>query len=785
MSRSSSGYRPDIDGLRAIAVLSVVLYHFHKPLVPGGFVGVDIFFVISGFLITRNIWGEMLAGQFRFADFYLRRIRRIAPAFLAMTAVTVVAGSLLLLPVDLLALARSALWGTFSLANVYFWRHLDTSYFAESSDQVPMLHTWSLGVEEQFYFFWPALLIVASLVVRKRWTALTLALLICVGSFACAELTNVVAQKFSYYMLPARAGELMVGALLAIWQTSGKGAYREQRAARWLAELLAVGGFGLIGFALVHLDDASAFPGINALYPCLGTGLLIVAGGMQSMLVKALLTPRPMVLVGLVSYSLYLWHWPVLAYIRYFYGVVDGWHAAAAAVAISVFSVLSYRFVEVPARRYRPAPLRQVALLYAVPSLLIVGFAALTIGTAGFKALIESSSALAKLGNETAPASTFQYNCQQSTFDPNILNEPRCVVGPHNESGGHTSPKILLWGDSEAAHYIGVLGQLAKASDFIFRNATLSTCPPVFGGDYGAGIYRAGCAKFRPYIRKSILSAAYPIVIISGAWSYYFDEAGFEKNFRNTLDQITAAGVKVIVIGEVPYFRDYDRNCDQRVARIGGGGCQGRQSIEDLGPAPADIKLAEISTQYPNVTYLDLRSILCRKGSCSPYLDGHPVYYNSTHLSMTGSWRIGEKLLESPDANRWSEALSGKGPPGMMGHTQDARVGKDKVALLQIIGGYVPDFPYLIRSQNRADALDGHGAIVLEFWGRSISEVVASVKRAMASKGLILSSEGPSGPATRLDFIGPSQLRISINVGPIGALTPRAARVDGIVYIHW
>ncbi|ODU66951.1 MAG: hypothetical protein ABT16_00260 [Rhodanobacter sp. SCN 65-17] len=761
-----------------------MLYHFHKPLVPGGFVGVDIFFVISGFLITRNIWGEMLAGQFRFSDFYLRRIRRIAPAFLAMTAVTVVAGSFLLLPVDLLALARSALWGAFSLANVYFWRHLDTSYFAESSDQVPMLHTWSLGVEEQFYFFWPALLIVASLVVRKRLTALTLALLICVGSFACAELTNVVAQKFSYYMLPARAGELMVGALLAIWQTSGKGIYREQRAARWLAELLAVGGGGLIAFALVHLDDASAFPGINALYPCLGTALLIVAGGMQSVIVKALLTPRPMVLVGLVSYSLYLWHWPVLAYIRYFYGVVDGWHAAAAAVAIFVFSVLSYRFVEVPARRYRPAPLRQVAVLYAVPSLLIVGFAAMTIGTGGFKSLIESSSAYRAGLAETAPAYKYHYNCQLSYFDGHILDDSRCVVGP-NTTQAAEHPKVLLWGDSEAAHYIGVLGQLAKADGFSFRNATLSSCPPVFGGDYGQGVFKAGCERFRPYIRKAILSGAYPVLVMSGAWTTYFRSESFATDLKQTIDQISTAGIKIVLIGEVPKFDGYDRNCDIRASRIGGGGCQDRQVTVDSGRASADVMLEKIAASRPGVTYLDLRSILCRDGTCSPYLDGQPVYYNATHLSMAGSWRIGEKLLQRPDAELWSEALVGHGLPNSLRSKVDKEEKGNRGILLPDIGGLDPGFQYLIRSQNRAGALDGHGAVVLEFRDKSISEATASIKRAMRQKHFDLASEGPSGAAIRLIFTRPGSPDISVNIGPLGTLSPRRPDSTGIAYIHW
>src|SRR4051812_33538240 len=185
--RSRSGtYRPDIDGLRAVAVLSVVAYHLSSTLLPGGFVGVDIFFVISGFLITRNIWTELEAGHFSLRDFYLRRIRRIAPAFLVMTSVTLIVGCLLLLPADMKRLAATAASAAVAASNIYFWRSLDTGYFATSSNEEPLLHTWTLGVEEQFYLLWPATLLVVALLVaprRRRWLALAGSVVILVASF--------------------------------------------------------------------------------------------------------------------------------------------------------------------------------------------------------------------------------------------------------------------------------------------------------------------------------------------------------------------------------------------------------------------------------------------------------------------------------------------------------------------------------------------------------------------------------------------------------------------------
>lgn len=517
VGESSHRYRPDIDGLRAIAVLSVVIYHIHAAWVPGGYTGVDIFFVISGYLITRNIWGEMTGGGFSFANFYVRRIRRIAPAFLVMTIISTIAGSLLLLPGDLLDLAQSALWGgAFSLSNVYFWRYLDASYFAESSDQVPLLHTWSLGVEEQFYLIWPALLLSATFFARRRPVALFIALVLGVSSFICAELTNVTAQKFSYYMLPARGGELMIGALLAL--LSGFNTIQIQR--KWIASLseaTALTGFVLVAYALFGLSDASRFPGVNALFPSLGATFLILAGGMGARLSRSLLSLRPMVFVGLISYSLYLWHWPVLAFLRYFYGEVEGGRIVAALGVMVALAVLSYQYIELPARNWRIRRSKQVALLYVLPSFALCLIAAVIWRSGGLKNIIEASGAysdgLAKVERYTAPAYKFPYNCQLSAYDAKILNNPRCILP---NASGQGEPGILLWGDSEAAHYIGVIGTVAEHEGFRFRNATLSSCPPIFGGDYGNGIYKAGCSLFRPYIEQAIQGGRYRVVVISG-----------------------------------------------------------------------------------------------------------------------------------------------------------------------------------------------------------------------------------------------------------------------------
>lgn len=311
MHNNNFSYRPDIDGLRALAVLAVVIYHFNKQWLPGGFVGVDIFFVISGYLITGIIYSK--GTNFSFADFYGRRVRRILPAAIFVTAVTLIAGSFLLMPVDVKALSGSAIASALSGANIYYWLFLDTSYFAASSDTVPLLHMWSLGVEEQFYLIWPALMIIAMRLGGKR-LLVGAAVLIAAASFAVSEYYVSRDPSFAYYMLPSRAGELLVGALLFLWQDS------RRTLTTGAANVAGAVGLLMVGYSLALLSETGGFPGIRSIIPAVGTALLIASGINQGSVLARALTNPLFRYIGLRSFSLYLWHWPVLAFYRYAYG---------------------------------------------------------------------------------------------------------------------------------------------------------------------------------------------------------------------------------------------------------------------------------------------------------------------------------------------------------------------------------------------------------------------------------------------------------------------------------
>ena len=406
----STDYRPDIDGLRAIAVLAVIFFHLNESLLPGGFVGVDVFFVISGFLITRNILREIECGAFSLLEFYRRRVKRIAPAMLVVVAVTLLFSQLLMLPEDARSASKSAFASVASLANVYFWLFTDKSYFAVSTRELPFLHLWSLGVEEQFYLLWPLALVL----LYRPWGALRFAagmLALAIGSFALAQALVADHPEFTYYMLPTRAGEFALGALVAIAVVKRAQPRWPSPAVAWLA---AIGMTMLVG-SLVLLRGRVPFPGWLAVPPTLGTAMIIYAGHCRTNAISRVLATRGLVWIGLLSYSAYLWHWPLLALYRYGYGEIGLPQAIALFTATMVLAWLSYRFVELPARRSTATALRLIVQQYVVPGAGIALVALCTMYPVPVGALSAHTDAyrqrLAHLREVTTPAVSFAWTC--------------------------------------------------------------------------------------------------------------------------------------------------------------------------------------------------------------------------------------------------------------------------------------------------------------------------------------------------------------------------------------
>jgi peptidoglycan/LPS O-acetylase OafA/YrhL len=635
-------YRPDIDGLRAIAVLSVILFHINKALIPGGFVGVDIFFVISGFLISLNILKDLERGRFSLADFYRRRIKRIAPPMLIVVGLTLIAAQFVLLPEDAEKTAQSGLWSLLSLANVYFWLYQDTSYFAAASSEILLLHLWSLGIEEQFYIFWP--LILMALYRPSRSTLFfCIAALIGLGSFVLGETLFSRAPSFVYYMLPTRAGELLIGGLVAFFVLRNVGAKVPGK----FVTPMAVVGILLLVLSFFMLSEGQVFPGLRAIPPTLGAALLIFAGHCNKNIVSRLLALRPMVWVGLISYSAYLWHWPLLAFYRYGHREVAPLAGIAIFVMTLFFAWLTYRFVEGPSRRSNASTLKIFLRQFVIPAgaLAIFALAAMKLDGYGLRWFSPNYKKQATaLRQETLPAYSYKYVCQRQKLTVADANDPNCIVG----ADSNAAPVAILWGDSNAAHYIGMVGAFAKKDGFRVRNIAVGACPPLFGDPaaFVAATRLADCRDSAATAKQAI--APFKTIVISADWLMYQGRsAQFLDALFETVGSLEKDGKHIILIGKAPVFPSYDRRCEEKALSYPALNCPPFTAALGADVAQVNEKLKAFAARSANVKFFDTAHYLCPKNACSAFdSNGRPGYYDASHLSMPASWKLGEDILQ-------------------------------------------------------------------------------------------------------------------------------------------
>ncbi|MEM7248770.1 MAG: acyltransferase family protein [Acidobacteriota bacterium] len=501
-------YRPDVDGLRAVSVVLVVLYHAGG-LVPGGYVGVDVFFVISGFLITSLIRSELETGRFSLVRFYERRVRRILPASLACAVGTIALGSVVMLPADFADLGDSAIAHALALANVFFLRQ--GGYFAGPSDVQPLLHSWSLAVEEQFYLFYPLLLM---LVFRLRRASLTWVVSgLTVASFALSTWSVAAWPDATFYLLPFRAWELLIGGLLAIVSLPRLG-----RVAR---ELGSVTGLALIVLAAVLFDASTTFPGPTALLPCLGAVLLIAShsGETEPTTIGRVLTLRPMVFVGLISYSLYLWHWPIMALMRYSLIELDLVASAVAILLSFVLAVLSWRFVEQPFRRSRSRETGSDEAAQRDRRRVFVAGALATLAVLALGAVLRFTGGLPqRLGPEaTVLAEDATWHGADMEMTGTQVDHPR--IGATESA----RDSFVVWGDSHAMMLSDVLDHVAREAGVSGRFIASSGVPPlpeVWRKDRGEP------APTSTRIVEELVAAGPRDVILIARWSVWTEGYG-------------------------------------------------------------------------------------------------------------------------------------------------------------------------------------------------------------------------------------------------------------------
>ncbi|WP_417490883.1 acyltransferase family protein [Maricaulis sp.] len=642
-SGTTSNYRPDIDGLRAIAVMAVVLFHIDKSWVPGGFIGVDIFFVISGFLITGNITADIGRGSFSIAGFYQRRIKRIVPALMALLFVTLLVGQLVMLPADFKDLTLSSVFSALSLANFYFLFSVDTGYFADDSTTIPLLHLWTLGVEEQFYLLWP--LVLAAWGSRRYGRFILIGLgIVALVSFVLAQLVAPAAPMTAYYMLPMRAGQLLAGAICLLVV---RHRYRDVQLPRLLREALALISLALIAGSLVFIHEGDTFPGFLAIPVTLGSVGLIYTGSVGGSLVNRALSFRPAVWIGLISYSLYLWHWPVLAFTRYLTGDLDLQLKLLCFVVMIAASILSYRLVEQPLRRTK-APLSRIFTIYfAAPTAALAIVTAAVFATGGFGLWRVDSTYVAQVEQmfaESGKSTDAGYVCQRFMLRDTMLTDPACRINADEE------PPVLMWGDSNSGHYVGAVREIADEAGFGFRNVSISSCPPLLTnpGRFAAARFSNSCEASVDMVRDILPD--YDHIILAANWENHLSRNGqaFLGALSDTIRALTEEGAAVIVIGRVPQLAQTDPTCPIKALHFPFLRCADR-SAADRGVADEVNTVIRMTAESLGARFVDFNDYLCEGATCRGIIDGEFSYYDRDHLSWRGSERLGEALRADAD----------------------------------------------------------------------------------------------------------------------------------------
>ena len=526
-------YRPDVDGLRAVAVMLVVLFHAGLGF-PGGYIGVDVFFVISGFLITGLIFKEQEAGEFQLSRFWLRRVRRILPASLALALAALIAAYFVLWPSDFKRFGASLAAQQLMLSNVYFYRNVN--YFTGSSDLIPLLHTWSLAVEEQFYLFYPFLLALLS---RLRWkTKGILLTVLAVVSLWLGISTVETNQPFAFYMLPGRAWELLVGGLL--WFLP-----RPRNVSASYREALSLVGMALILGSSLYFDKNTMFPGWTAAPPCLGAALVIYSGSLGSSLVGSLLRQKPVVFVGLISYSLYLWHWPIMAFVRYRFGEELSLSQGLACLLASFLAgALSWRLVETPFRKKQilVTPRRIVVGAIVASTLLLLAGA----GIRQKQGLPDRyDSAVQKL---LAAKKTSSMPARYIVKPDHVRKDKLPCCGDLA-----SSECCLIWGDSHAMDLVPALDQACQAHGLKLYIATHPSTAPLVGFQSESLLsLKEASREFNDLVLRHIANHKTRAVFLAGFWSTYAErQTEFATAMQQTVDAVQKQGAHALIVKDV------------------------------------------------------------------------------------------------------------------------------------------------------------------------------------------------------------------------------------------
>ncbi len=635
----SASFRPDIEGLRALAVAGVIAFHFGFTGLPGGFTGVDIFFVISGYLITKHLLAEITeTGRLDLWRFYARRARRLLPASLFVILATLVAGAFILSPEEQSLYSRGAMFASAYMINFWLIRW-SFDYFATDAASNPFVHFWSLSVEEQFYLAWPALLVLAAwLRPGKRGAILVIGLAGLVSFAVCAWLTTV-SQPWAFYFSPLRAWEFAAGGLASMvpqhfWQNRSR-----------LAAPLAWLGLALIAGAYLSFSEEAPFPGFMALVPVAGAVLLLLAGSAHAQKGQsaekspsAALALPPLQWVGKLSYSLYLWHWPVIVYASMMWPELSPLGRLGCLALTLALSVFTYHVIENPIRRN--GWLMASAARALVPAVLLTGTGIAAAYANARLAVHDLDPAQRSIAVSAARPSTARAAGCILSFE--TVTPKACVFG--NKDAGRS---IALFGDSHADHWSTPLIEAAQRNDTKVVTWLKSGCRASRLTVWATKLKRnyTECDQWRAQSIRQIIAARPNLVVISeialvsldkmsaGMQAPESQEAAGRAGLHATLTAFSQAGLKVAVIRDVPFNDDHVDTCVARALWRGQRPSLCDQKRTDAANDASAAIERDIVHTVPGASYIDMTSQFCDAKTCHVFINGKIAYRDQHHLA--------------------------------------------------------------------------------------------------------------------------------------------------------
>lgn len=659
---STIKYRPDIDGLRAFAIISVLIYHTYPSALPGGFVGVDIFFVISGFLISSLLFQEQDQGSINILSFYQRRVKRIFPALSIVLISTYVFGWLSLMPDEFKDVGKHIAAGSSFTSNIALWS--EAGYFDTRAHTKPLLHLWSLGVEEQFYIFLPLLLILIPSAPKYRFLYISTCM---ATSFIACIIFSTADPAANFYWPITRFWELLIGVMASLAHVAVSG--------KKTSNIKSAIGCTLIIYAVFATDEHRPFPGYAALAPTLGTALVIMANP-SAQINKIVLASRWMIWVGLISFPLYLWHWPIIAYLRIItpenFASLRPW-----AIALSIFLAwLTYRYVEIPFRK-KPITLKQSLFLIILMA---------TIGLIGYNAHIRHGLRFRVASSQIEP----EWFAWPSSYEnaiacrKKISNNELDYCNDNNEKSILTPGTTLIVGDSHANHFFpGLADKYTKAGKEILLLGK-GGCAPIFDLE----IYQNGSPqKCKSAINQALTIAennnAVSTVVLSARWPLYINGTEFGINDTNkkrqlspdnsktpddqfdifleslaiTIKRLQAAHKRVAIISTTPEMGFNPKYCFGEIKglvfqRRAKSTCAIERSAFIDRNNRTQTALEKIKSRYPSILIIEPSEAICKEHLCWAESDGKPLYRDEDHLSFFGSQLLAEKIFYSLEAAR-------------------------------------------------------------------------------------------------------------------------------------